>query len=193
MRRFGLPAVDPLPSSMHIVHFYQHGKDLMDVFAQFCCAGLQEGDCCFWLTTPPWTADLALHELGKWLPTANHYEASGQLQLIPDEEWYLIKDVLDVEGTLARATVRLQEARSQGWAELRVCGIPCKAGSESEWLACLQYEQQIHRLVTDMDILALCAYRLGDVDDRAMQGLLHAHHTALSRHKDEWQYGRILI
>ena len=78
---------------MHIVHFYQHGKDLMDVFAQFCCAGLQEGDCCFWLTTPPWTADLALHELGKWLPTANHYVASGQLQLIPNEEWYLIKDV----------------------------------------------------------------------------------------------------
>ena len=88
---------------MHIVHFYQHGKDLMDVFAQFCCAGLQEGDCCFWLTTPPWTADLALHELAKRLPAAHHYVASGQLHLIPNEEWYLTKDVLDVEGTLARA------------------------------------------------------------------------------------------
>ena len=63
-----MPAVDPLPSSMHIVHFYQHGKDLLDVFAQFCCAGLQEGDCCFWLTTPPWTADLALHELARGSP-----------------------------------------------------------------------------------------------------------------------------
>jgi hypothetical protein len=68
MRRFGLPTVDPLPTSTHIVHFYQHGKDLLEVFAQFCCAGLQEGDCCFWLTRLPWTGGLALHELRKRLP-----------------------------------------------------------------------------------------------------------------------------
>jgi DcmR-like sensory protein len=121
-------------------------------------------------------------------PSPHHYVASGQLHLVPNEEWYLTKDVLDVEGTLARATTRLQEARGQGWAQLRICGIPCKAGSESEWLACLQYEQQIHRLVTDMDLLALCAYRPGRIDDRVMDGLLHTHHTALSRHHDGWEY-----
>ena len=85
MRRFGLPAVDPLPSSAHIVHFYQHGKDLLEVYAQFCCAGLLEGACCFWITTEPWTTSLALHELGKKLPEVDRYVTSGQLQLIPSE------------------------------------------------------------------------------------------------------------
>ena len=189
MRRFGLPVVDPLPSSMHIVHFYQHGKDLLEVFANFCCAGLEEGDCCFWLTSPPWTTALALHELEKRLPAAKQYVPSGQLQLIPGEEWYLSGEVWDIERTLAEATVRVQEARTQGWSQLRICGVPCRASSEREWLACLQYEQEIHRMVTDMDLLALCAYRRGGIHDWAMNGLRQSHHAALSRHDDRWRYG----
>jgi hypothetical protein len=186
-KRFGLPIVAPLPSSTHIVHFYQHGKELLEVFAQFCCAGLEDGDCCFWVTTPPWTAALALHELEKRLP-AEQYVARGQLQLILGEEWYLTKEGWDIEGTLAAAAARLQDARRCGWSQVRVCGVPRRPGSEEEWRTCLQYEQTIHRMVTDMEILALCAYRLGGIHEWAMNGLRQWHHAALSYHNDGWCY-----
>ena len=189
MRQFGLPAVAPLPSRAHIVHFYQHGKDLLEVFAQFCCAGLQEGDCCFWVTTPPWTAGLALHELKKRLPSVDQYVSTGQLQLIAGEEFYLTEGVFDGEGALARVTARLHEARTRGWSQFRACGCPYNPGSEKEWSACLQYEQHLHRLVSEMEALVLCGYRLGGVPDLARNGLLQSHHTTLVRHHDGWQYG----
>ena len=189
MRRFGLPAVDPLPGSTHIVHFYQHGKDLLEVYARFCCAGLQDGDCCFWITTPPWTTGLALHELKNMLPSIDQYTESGQLQLLPREELYLARETLDVDGTLARALRHLQEARGQGWSRIRACGSPCRGGSDREWSACLRYEQQIHRMVTEMDVLALCAYRLSGLSAETKEGLLQTHHMALERQDDGWRYG----
>ncbi len=189
MRRFGLTAVDPLPGSTHIVHFYQHGKDLLEVYAQFCCAGLQDGDCCFWVTAPPWTTGLALHELRKRLPTIDQYTESGQLHLLPSEELYLVRDTLDVDGTLEKAMRHLQEARRQGWLRIRACGSPCRGGSEREWSACVQYEQQMHRIITDLDILALCAYRLSGLSDQAKRGLLQSHDMALEREDDGWRYG----
>jgi hypothetical protein len=85
--------------------------------------------------------------------------------------------------------MRLHEARTQGWSHLRICGIPRPVGSEREWMACLQYEQQIHRMVTDMDLLALCAYRLGGIHDWALNGLRQSHHAALSRDNDAWRFG----
>jgi hypothetical protein len=189
MRQFGLPSVAPIPSSAHIVHFYQHGKDLLEVFAQFCWAGLQEGDCCLWVTTPPWTAGLALHELQRRLPSVDQYWSTGQLQLIAGEEFYLTGGVFDGEGALARFAACFREARTHGWSQLRVCGCPYNLSSEKQWSACLQYEQDIHRLVTEMDVLTLCGYRLGGVPVFARNGLIQSHHTMLVRHDDEWQYG----
>jgi MEDS: MEthanogen/methylotroph, DcmR Sensory domain len=188
MRQFGLQVVDQLPSSTHIVHFYQHGKDLLEVFAQFCGAGLEDGDCCLWVTTPPWTAALALHELEKRLPAVKEYVATGQLQLFPGDEWYLRETVWDIERTLAKAAARLQDVRNQGWSHVRVCGIPPRVDSEDEWRTCLQYEQAIHRIATEMEILALCAYRLGGIHEWAMNGLRQVHHGALSRHHEDWRF-----
>lgn len=189
MRRFGLPAVDLLLSSTHIVHFYQHGKDLLEVYAQFCCAGLQDGDCCFWITTPPWTASLALHELRKRLPAVDQYAESGQLRLLPSEELYLARETFDVDGTLAKALRHLQEARREGCSQVRACGSPCRGGSERAWAACLQYERQIHHMVTELDVLTLCAYRLSGLPDQAKNGLLQTHHMVLEPQDDGWRYG----
>ena len=174
---------------MHIVHFYQHGKDLLEVFAQFCSAGLQDGEGCFWITAPPWTEGLALHELGKRVSAVDQFVTSGQLQIISSEEWYLASDALDVHGTLARATRYFEEARRRGWSQVRVCGSPCGAGGEREWSACLEYEQHIHRMVTDREILALCAYRLSGLPDQARNGLLQTHHMALEHLDDGWRCG----
>ena len=187
MRRLGLPIVNPSSSSTHIVHLYQHGKDLLDVFAQFCCAGLQDGDCCFWITAPPWTEGFAVHELGKRLPAVEQYIANGQLKIIAREDWYLAPEGLDVEGTLAQATRHLTEARAHGWSQLRVCGSPCQTGSEREWGACLEYEQRVHRMVSDLDVLALCAYRLSSLSDQTKERLLHTHHMALERQDEGWR------
>ena len=44
-------------------------------------------------------------------------------------------------------------------------------------------------MLTNMDILALCAYRQGSLHNEVMKGLLQSHHTALSRQSDSWEYG----
>ena len=188
MRRFGFPEVDPLPSRTHIVHFYQHGKDLLKVFAGFCAAGLQDGDCCLWITAPPWTEGLALHELERMHADLKRRMPSGQLRFISSEDWYHAEDVLHVENTIANATQHFRDAQAQGWARVRVCGSPCLTGNDGEWLTCLQYEQHLHRMVTEMEALVLCAYRRGSLSDQIKDGLLQTHHMALERQGDGWWY-----
>lgn len=193
MRRFGLPTVDLLPASAHVVYFYQHGKDLLEVFAQFCAAGLEEGDCCLWITTPPWTEGLALHEVAKRLPTVEQYVTSGHLQLIAGGDWYLATEAFDLNGTLAKAKWYLEEARRRGGTRIRVCGIPYRVGGEREWSAYLEYEQRAHRVITEKDVLALCAYRHGSLHEQAKKGLMQTHHAVLERKEDGWHYGPSVV
>jgi hypothetical protein len=47
----------------------------------------------------------------------------------------------------------------------------------------------MHRIITDLDILALCAYRLSGLSDETKHGLLQSHDMALEREDDGWHYG----
>ena len=104
------------------------------------------------------------------------------------EDWYHAEDVLHVENTIANATQHFRDAQAQGWARVRVCGSPRLTGNDREWLTCLQYEQHLHRMVTEMETLVLCAYRRGSLSDQIKDGLLQTHHMALERQGDGCWY-----
>lgn len=67
MRHSGLPNTGAVPSGTHILHYYHHGRELIEVQAGFCRAGLLNGEYALWIITPPYTAAIAQHELGKHL------------------------------------------------------------------------------------------------------------------------------
>lgn len=158
----------------------------MDILARFCGAGLNDGDCCFWVTTPPWTAAIASFELAKYVSSVSEYLTSGQLQFISHEDWYL--SGLEPTAILALVTTRIQEAHRQGWSRVRACGKPGRPDTEEGWAHLLRYEQALHQMAMASDLLALCSYRSGSLREQIKSDLLEAHDAVLTRDQEQWYY-----
>jgi hypothetical protein len=77
MRALGLPGVGAIAVPPHVLHLYRRGHEFLDISARFCCAGLECGECCVWVTAHPWTDDLAVGGLMKHLPNVEEYVASA--------------------------------------------------------------------------------------------------------------------
>lgn len=192
MRESGLPGAGAVPSGTHILHYYNHGRQLIEVQAEFCRAGLIGGEYCLWITTPPYTEAIARHELARNLPNVADYLEQGQLQFVPYSSWYFDNGHFDSEMTVQRSGRKLAEAKARGFRGARICGALSWLTTPEQWSRFLAFEQAIHQAVTGSDIIGLCSYpirpdRRPDHDDRG-RVLLAAHHAVLRPAAQQWSY-----
>ncbi len=186
MRILGLPGVGAIAVPPHILHLYRRGHEFLDISARFCCAGLECGECCVWVTAHPWTDNLAMGELMKHLPNVEDYVASGQLQFVAYDDWYPGDKCNELQAGLA---AKMKEAQHRGWPRVRFCGNGLQPLPDSGWMERVRYEQILHELVATSDVAVLCAYRMGTfLPDTAKNELLQTHHAALVTEHDTWEY-----
>jgi hypothetical protein len=173
-----------------VLHLYRHGQELLDISAAFCWAGLEEGDYCLWVTTPPWTSMLALTHLTALHAGAAAYVQRGQMQFIAHEDWHAGQGESPEhpEALLEKASRRLSEAHQRGWARIRLCGNALPTLSARQWAMRLRYEEALHQLILRSDLLVLCSYRVQGLAELIKSGLLHTHDTVLSYVDDAWRY-----
>ena len=189
MRNSGLPTVGTIPSPMHIVHLYHHGQELLDLCAEFCCAGLDEGDCCIWVTAPPWTVSLALYQLTLHHASAPTAVNNGQMRFVSHQDWHASgPDMGHPEGLLKNATLKISEAHQQGSRRIRVCGNAAEPLFDMDWTTRLRYEAALHQLILSSDLLVLCSYRLRGLAEEIRNGLLRSHHAMITLDSDRWLY-----
>jgi hypothetical protein len=182
MRPAGLPSIASVPAFTHIVHLFEHGKEYLHISAGFCRTGLEAGDCCIWITTPPWSIAIAFHELThSHMPDARRYVESGQLQFVAYEDWYLAEGQFDAQAILNNAAARIEHAHQGRWSRIRVCGKPCPSGMKMDWASVLQYEQRLQQHMRSHELLLLCAYRAGNLREPVKGALLDVH-------DDGWHY-----
>jgi hypothetical protein len=166
MRPAGFPTNATVPSSAHILHIFEHAKEYLNISARFCRAGLEAGDYCLWITTPPWTTAIALHELTLYhVPEVHRYVDTGQLEFVAYEDWYLTDGRFEAEALVEKTVVRMEQAYQRGWPRVRACGKPCRPGFDMEWSTLLRYEQALQQRPRSQELLLLCAYRAGTVRD----------------------------
>jgi len=110
----------------HICAIFDDHAQQMTIMSSFIAAGLQAGQRCLWVS-PRESADalrVALTEIGGDLATL---EASGQLLIISEVEFYLQDGIFEPERTLDLLGTLLQDNQREGYATMRVA-------SDVSWL-----------------------------------------------------------
>jgi hypothetical protein len=188
MRESGLPGAGAVPSGTHMLHYYNHGRELIEMQAGFCHAGLIGGEYCLWITTPPYTEAIAQHELAKRLPNVADYLEQGQLEFVPYSSWYFDNGLFHSDMTVQRSGRKLAEAKARGFHGARICGALNWLSTPEQWSRFLAFEQAIHRAVTGSEIIGLCSYPIRPERDDTERVLLTAHHAVLRPTAQQWTY-----
>src|SRR5215212_8384384 len=97
LRESGLSGVGKLPWGSHLCHFYSSTEELLEMLVPFFRAGLQANEQCVWVPSESLSSHEAALMLGRLAPDFAEQIISGQMLIIPRDEWYRCSGGLDVQ------------------------------------------------------------------------------------------------
>ncbi|MFH0976186.1 MAG: MEDS domain-containing protein [Spirochaetota bacterium] len=186
-RKSGITLIGDLPWGSHFCQFYKTKKDLQDILIPYFRAGLENNEMCVWVTSDFLTRDQALSSLKKNVPGFRAYLKSGQMEIFPYQEWYLIGGNFDLNRTLNMWMEKHDEALSGGFDGLRVSGNPYWIDNKKDWDDFAAYEAEINNVITGTRLLVLCTYSLKKCGVVEIMDVIKNHEFALAMNQGSWQ------
>ena len=89
LTKTGLVIPDRVPWGTHLCQFYETKDDLLEVLVPYFKEGLAANESCIWITSDPLVCRGGEDRLRAAVPELDHYLTTGQMEIIPHEEWYL--------------------------------------------------------------------------------------------------------
>ena len=185
IRESGIEVIGPVPWGTHFCLFYKTKQDLIDVLVPYFKAGLENNEFCMYVTSEPFDDDVRAR-MSEALPEFERYVASGQIEIIPHDNWYLIDGVFDSRRVLSGWMEKLQAALALGFSGLRLTGNTFwleKAG----WKDFLDYEENINVTIGEHSMIALCTYSLDRCNAEDILDVVGTHQFGLSKRDNEWK------
>lgn len=187
--RTGLPNVGNVPWGTHLCHFYRSVEDLRDPLVDFIRTGIENGEQCLWVTSPPLRAKDARAALAHVIPRLSDLEQNGQVTILDFEDWYTAGGQMDGEAVVRHWIDNEQQALSRGYAGLRLTGNTSwlEPGAWEDFAA---YEASVHEVFHGRRVLALCSYALHRCGADDVLDVLRNHEFALVRQHGSWSLVR---
>lgn len=142
----------------HICGIYDDPQQQVEVVVPFLTQGLRAGQRCVWASNAS-AAERVRQGLVKGgcdLPTL---EASGQLVILTDVEFYLKDGLFVPERTLALAAALLEDGQRHGYHEMRIAGDPSWLQEGAlDFEAWEAYEHEATRRISELPVVVLCQY-----------------------------------
>jgi hypothetical protein len=182
MTPIDLSSLNAATEPLHVLHFYQDGRDFLDLSARFILAGLEAGEGCIWVAAQPWTATVALSELRRRGPSVQECLDRQQLHIVPSEDLYGQKQNSEGVPLLESVEHVLQRVQNLGWPRIRACGNVFQPLSNDAWEYRLDYEKALHACILRKSLLALCSYRSTSMPESVKLGLMGCHHVMMNGH-----------
>jgi PAS domain S-box-containing protein len=188
LRKTGISVVGDTPWGTHFCHFYETKQDLLDTLVPYFKAGLESNEFCLWVISNSdlITAEEAKEALAGAVPDLDRHLAAGNIEILNERDWYLDKDVLDLERVRRAWDARLKEALARGYDGLRASADTFWLRAE-EWKGFSAYEKQINDWITDQRMTVMCTYPLAKSGAAAVFDLAQNHQFVISRRKGEWE------
>lgn len=174
LRKSGIEPLGDVPWGTHICHFFDTPDELIETAVPFFAAGVEQGERCIWLLSPPTPREVAV-------------AASDGLdvEIIEAREWYG-EGPFDDAFVAARGDTFLEEARQRGYTGLRVCG--CQTWQRAEdWEAFRRYEASHEKWLPGKPVMFLCFYPLAAVGPIDVLEIVRNHHFAIARRNGRWE------
>jgi PAS domain S-box-containing protein len=178
--------VGDAPWGTHFCQFYSTKQDLTDILVPYFKAGLEAGEFCMWITSPPLGVREAWDALGKAVPELDAYRERGRIEIIPHTEWYLIGGRFDQDRVLEGWVAKLDDALARGCAGLRLTGNTFWL-EKSDWRSFADYEAAVDRTLGAYRMLALCTYSVDRCGASEVADVIRNHQFALIKRDGNWE------
>lgn len=188
LRRIGIPGVDKTPWGEHLCVFFNSKDELLSLTVPYVKAGLEDNECCIWITGDPVTEKDAFQALEDVLPDAHQYLAKKQLEILPSAQWYLPSGrKFDMQIVLDNWKYRVHRAEADGFVGIRITGNPVWLQNEEDWSQFARFEEIVHERIKREKVVALCTYPVWICQGHDVRRTLASHTAALLSNNDQWR------
>lgn len=186
LRNSGIDLIGSVPWGTHFCQFYETGQDLLDILTRYFKAGLENNEFCMWVTAGPIGVVDAKRALRQVVPEADRYLESGQLEIRPHDEWYVIDGVFDLQRVLDAWVQRLGKALKRGFSGIRVTGNTAWL-ERKDWRSFTDYEEAIDGVIGRYPMMALCTYQADLCGVSEVADVISNHRFALIKRHGQWE------
>ncbi len=186
LKTTGLAFPEVVPWGAHFCQFYETGDDLLDVLVPYFAEGLKANDYCIWIASDPISVEQAKASLRRAVAGLDDHLASGRMEIIAHDEWYVRGGVFDAEAVLENWIEKLAAARGRGFDGLRASGnAACVI--DDHWRDFIAYEAQVQAAINDHRMIALCTYPLDRCTASEFLEVVQVHDYAFVRRNGVWE------
>ena len=186
LRETGIDIVGKVPWGTHFCLFYKTSDELLDILVPYFKAGLDNNEYCLWVTSEPLARVAAEEAIREAVPDFNRLPKSGQIEIVPHDEWYLKDGVFNLQRVLDGWIEKLEAALAEGYSGLRVTGNTAWLESK-DWSDFTQYEKEVDGVIGEYRMMALCTYSLDKCSATDVLDVVKNHEFAMLKHKGAWE------
>jgi len=186
LRKTNIDVLGDVPFEMHICHFYQTKKDLLDILVPYFKAGLEHNESCMWITSEPLNTEGAKLALESELGDLNSYIKRKQLAILKYDQWYLKAGQLDFNKTLLSWIDKEEEALGNGFDGLRLSGNTSWIES-NRWKNLMYYEKAVDIAIVKHRMLAICSYPQDKYKIDDLVDISSRHQNSLIKKSGKWR------
>jgi hypothetical protein len=158
----------------HICAIFDDHLQQMEVMLPFMSEGLRDGQRCVWIAPASSCRSFraALAEAGGDLPTL---EASGQLVIIEDVEYYLENGIFEPERTMRLLRALLQDGQQHGYTTMRLTGDASWLQGRVDPQVWEEYELRVNDVIVDLPVVVVCQYNRFQTSGTMLVAALRTH------------------
>jgi PAS domain S-box-containing protein len=186
LRKSGIDIIGNVPWGTHFCQFYQTKEDLIDVLVPYFKAGLENNEFCMWVTSQPLEAEEAKEALRRAVPDVDIYLEKGQMEIIPDANFYLNGGIFDPEIVLNGGIEKLKHAIANGYDGLRLTGDTFWL-EKKDWNTFVDYEEEVDRVIGNYQMIAICTYCLERCNVIEIIDVVTNHQFTLIKREGRWE------
>lgn len=185
-RNSGIALIGDVPWGTHFCQFYQTKEDLLNVLVPYFQAGLENNEFCMWVTSEPLSVEDAGKAMKKAMPRLDEYLETGQLEIIPYDQWYTKGGSFEEKRVLNGWVSKLDSAIQKGFAGLRLTGNTFWI-EKKDWHAFTEYEAAVDSVLGNYKMIAICTYSLKKCGVVEIMDVVRNHEFALAMSHGTWQ------
>jgi PAS domain S-box-containing protein len=185
LRDSGIDAIGNVPWGTHFCQFYKTKQDLIDILVPYFKAGLESNEFCMWVTSEPLVVAEAEEAMKEAVADFDEYLRRGQIEIIPYDEWYLLRGIFDDDRVLKGWVSKVEQALASGYSGLRLTGNTFWL-ERNHWRAFTEYEAKVNDVIGKYKMLAICTYCLDKCDGAAVIDVIKNHQFALIKQETKW-------
>jgi PAS domain S-box-containing protein len=187
LRPSGIEGLGDMGWGTHFCLFYDTKEDLLNILVPYVRAGLENHEFFLCVASPPLSTQEAQRAMHEAIPDFERYLAEGQIEIVSYRGWFLTGGEFDTQQVLQNWIAKLNWALAKGYAGLRFLGDPSWL-DEQAWGSVPEFEKQLDLIVSNSQMLGLCAYALERCSAADVLDVVNHHQFTVAMRDRGWEH-----